>query len=149
MASTDVRAMLLSLLYIPDLKNISRFSFEGTFRNLFLISDLDRCLKGSSFWVYFTARSQVGTVVSSLLKSYCLLLELVQRRSRVFTTFAMEVLTSLILLFPVLTISTWLWFWRLPYVRQVERIPGPPALPLFGNIFALPKDGPGIHMSHT
>lgn len=38
------------------------------------------------------------------------------------------------------------WFWqreRSSFVRQIDRIPGPPKVPFFGNVFAVPRDGIG------
>ncbi|XP_057367791.1 cytochrome P450 4C1-like [Daphnia carinata] len=55
----------------------------------------------------------------------------------------MDVLT-LVLFFIVASLA-WYWRWeRSIFVRQVEEIPGPPRVFLFGNIFALPRDGPGL-----
>jgi len=29
------------------------------------------------------------------------------------------------------------------FVRQIDRIPGPPKVPFFGNVFGIPRDGSG------
>ena len=46
--------------------------------------------------------------------------------------------------FFVALIAWYYWRWENSFfVRQIDNIPGPLKLPLYGNIFAFPRDGPG------
>ncbi|XP_046636807.1 cytochrome P450 4C1-like [Daphnia pulicaria] len=52
----------------------------------------------------------------------------------------LEFVTLTSLIFVVLVI--WYWLWECSsFVRQIDRIPGPPKVPFFGNVFGIPRDG--------
>ncbi|XP_045033405.1 cytochrome P450 4C1 isoform X1 [Daphnia magna] len=51
----------------------------------------------------------------------------------------------------VIGLLVWLWRWECSsFVRQIDRIPGPPKVPFFGNVFAIPRDGSEfLHTLHV
>lgn len=49
-----------------------------------------------------------------------------------------------VVLFSFVALLVWLWRWeRSSFVRQIDRIPGPPKVPFFGNVFDVPRNGSG------
>jgi hypothetical protein len=51
---------------------------------------------------------------------------------------------NFVFFFFVALIAWYYWRWENSFfVRQIDNIPGPLKLSLFGNIFAFPRDGPG------
>lgn len=52
--------------------------------------------------------------------------------------------TTIFLLSTTFAIIVWFWRWeRSSFVRQIDRIPGPPKIPLLGNSISIPRDGAG------
>nr|CAH0103138.1 unnamed protein product [Daphnia galeata] len=44
--------------------------------------------------------------------------------------------------FMFIALAVWYWIWECSsFVRQIDRIPGPPKIPFFGNVFGIPQDG--------
>lgn len=57
----------------------------------------------------------------------------------------MDTWTLILVLITFVFVSLWRWE-NSPYVRQIDRIPGPPKIPFFGSIYYLPRDGPGTQI---
>ena len=46
--------------------------------------------------------------------------------------------------FMFIALAVWYWIWECSsFVRQIDRIPGPPKIPFFGNVFGIPQAGTG------
>jgi len=52
-------------------------------------------------------------------------------------------LVTLALFILVFVIAGYFWWENSEYVRTIDRIPGPPKLPIVGNILSVPRNGSG------